>query len=91
VLETTTGEILPTEIAITRSHADYRWRPLEAALAAAGSQSESILDYIEDEQDSGRSRPIDIDYLLSNIIPPILSAGGKLYVPKLANGYLSNQ
>ncbi|KIM47710.1 hypothetical protein M413DRAFT_62252 [Hebeloma cylindrosporum] len=51
------------------------WRPLEAALAAAGSQSESILDYIEDEQESGRPKPIDIDYLLVNIIPPILSAG----------------
>jgi len=49
------------------------------------------LDYIEDEQDSGRPKPIDIDYLLSNIIPPILSAGGKLYVPKFANGYLRNQ
>ncbi|KAF8963883.1 armadillo-type protein [Flammula alnicola] len=50
------------------------WKPLEAALAAIGSQSESILDCIEDEQESGRSKPIDIDYLLANIIPPILSA-----------------
>lgn len=54
-----------------------RWRPLEAALAAIGSQSESILDCIEDEQASGRTAPIDIDYLLANIIPPILGASGR--------------
>ncbi|KAF8167572.1 armadillo-type protein [Crassisporium funariophilum] len=48
------------------------WRPLEAALAAIGSQAESVLDCIEDEQDSGRSKPIDIDFLLTNVIPSIL-------------------
>ena len=57
-----------------------RWRPLEAALAAIGSQSESILDCIEDEQESGRTVPIDIDYLLANIIPPILSASGRFLI-----------
>ncbi|KDR85511.1 hypothetical protein GALMADRAFT_52743 [Galerina marginata CBS 339.88] len=49
------------------------WRPLEAALAAVGSQAESVLDCIEDEQESGRTKPIDIDYFLANVIPPILS------------------
>ncbi|KAJ3506346.1 hypothetical protein NLJ89_g6919 [Agrocybe chaxingu] len=48
------------------------WRPLEAGLAAIGSQAESVLDCIEDEQESGRQKPIDIDSLLSNVIPPIL-------------------
>lgn len=57
-----------------------RWRPLEAALAAIGSQSESILDCIEDEQESGRTAPIDIEYLLVNIVPPILSASGRLFL-----------
>jgi hypothetical protein len=54
----------------------HRWRPLEAALAAVGSQSESVLDCIEDEVESGNAKPIDIDYLLENIIPPILSLSG---------------
>ena len=58
-----------------------RWRPLEAGLAAIGSQCESILDCIEDEQESGRTTPIDIDYLLTNIIPPILSASGSFFFP----------
>lgn len=54
-----------------------RWRPLEAALAAIGSQSEAILDCVEDEQVSGRPKPIDIDSLLVNIISPILSTSGR--------------
>lgn len=53
-----------------------RWRPLEATLAAIGSQSESVLDCIEDETDSGRPKPLDIDYLLATVIPPILSLSG---------------
>lgn len=50
---------------------------MEAALAAIGSQSEAVLNYIEDEQESGKSRPIDIDSLLVNIIPPILNVSGQ--------------
>lgn len=72
--------IFHEDIPIILSYANYRWRPLEAALAATGSQSESILDYIEDEQESGRPKPIDIDYLLANVIPPVLNAGSKLCV-----------
>ena len=53
---------------------------MEAALAAIGSQSESILDCIEDEQASGRTAPIDIEYLLANIIPPILGASGRVFL-----------
>ncbi|KAG6857312.1 hypothetical protein H0H87_006505 [Tephrocybe sp. NHM501043] len=49
------------------------WRPLEATLAAIGSQAEAILDCIDDEVDSGRQKPIDIEYLLSNVIPSILN------------------
>lgn len=56
-----------------------RWRPLEASLAAIGSQAESILDCIEDEEESGRPKPIDIDYLLANVIPPVLSVSGMYY------------
>ena len=53
---------------------------MEAALAAIGSQSESILDCIEDEQAAGRTAPINIDYLLANIIPPILGTSGRVFL-----------
>ncbi|KAJ7754965.1 armadillo-type protein [Mycena maculata] len=48
------------------------WRPLEAALAAIGSQAEAIQDCVEDEQDAGRAKPIDIEFLLSDIVPSVL-------------------
>ncbi|OBZ68625.1 Importin-9 [Grifola frondosa] len=48
------------------------WRPLEAALAAIGAQAEAILECIEDEQDSGRASPIDVESLLANVIPNLL-------------------
>ncbi|KIK67465.1 hypothetical protein GYMLUDRAFT_69648 [Collybiopsis luxurians FD-317 M1] len=48
------------------------WRPLEAALTAVGSQAETIQECIDDEQESGRPKPIDIEYLLSDVIPTIL-------------------
>ncbi|KAF5352862.1 hypothetical protein D9756_006082 [Leucocoprinus leucothites] len=48
------------------------WRPLEAAFAALGSQAEPVLDCVQDEQESGREKPIDIERLLTNVIPSIL-------------------
>lgn len=59
-----------------------RWRPLEAALTAVGSQAETIQECIDDEQESGRNRPIDIESLLSNVIPTILGQSGELIVAK---------
>jgi len=53
-----------------------RWRHLEAALAALGTHAESILDCIQDEQNSGRERPLDIENLLVNIVPSILGLPG---------------
>ena len=50
----------------------HRWRALEAALAAIGSQAESVLDAIDDERDSGRDKPIDIESLLTNVVPNFL-------------------
>ncbi|KAH0837873.1 armadillo-type protein [Lanmaoa asiatica] len=50
-----------------------RWKPLEAGLAAIGSQAEDILECIEDEQDSGRQKPLDIEQLLANVIPSLLN------------------
>ncbi|KAI0756104.1 ARM repeat-containing protein [Daedaleopsis nitida] len=48
------------------------WRALEASLAAIGSQAEDVLEAIDDEQESGRGKPIDIEALLSNVIPNYL-------------------
>ncbi|KAF9078120.1 ARM repeat-containing protein [Rhodocollybia butyracea] len=48
------------------------WRPLEAALTAVGSQAETIQECIDDERESGRNKPIDIESLLTNVIPTIL-------------------
>ncbi|KAJ7269388.1 ARM repeat-containing protein [Mycena haematopus] len=49
------------------------WRPLEASLAAIGSQAEAVQDCVEDEQDAGRAKPIDVEFLLSDIVPSVLS------------------
>jgi hypothetical protein len=61
----------------TSMRSPRRWRPLEAALAAIGSQAEAVLDCIEDEVDSGRSKPIDIEYLLAEVIPSVLTLSGE--------------
>lgn len=53
-----------------------RWKPLEAGLAAMGSQAEAVLDCVEDEDDSGRGKPIDVEYLLANVVPSILTLSG---------------
>ena len=64
------------------------WRPLEASLAVIGSQSEDVLTCIEDELDSGREEPINIDYLLVEVIPSFLSLDGKPGVTEIALGLL---
>ncbi|KAL1950948.1 hypothetical protein VTO73DRAFT_97 [Trametes versicolor] len=51
---------------------DNWWRALEASLAAIGSQAEDVLDVIDDERESGRAKPIDIESLLTNVIPNFL-------------------
>ncbi|CAL1694900.1 unnamed protein product [Somion occarium] len=53
-------------------HDDW-WRPLEAALAALGATAESVLDCVEDELDSGRPKPIDIEFLLRSVVPALLA------------------
>jgi hypothetical protein len=55
-----------------------RWRPLESAFAAVGSQAEAVLTCIDDEQHSGRAKSIDIDYLLADVIPSLLLLSGRL-------------
>lgn len=53
-----------------------RWRPLEAILVALGSVSESILDFCDDEQEAGRQKPIDVESLLTNVVPQLLALSG---------------
>ncbi|EDR15931.1 uncharacterized protein LACBIDRAFT_242896 [Laccaria bicolor S238N-H82] len=71
--QTATEQVIQTSFHVREAGQQNWWRPLEAALAAVGSQSESVLDCIEDEHDSGRGKPIDIEYLLINVIPSILN------------------
>jgi hypothetical protein len=49
---------------------------LEAGLAAIGSQAEAVQDCVEDEQDAGRAKPIDVEFLLSDVVPSVLSLSG---------------
>lgn len=65
----------PCFITHAYNHA-HRWRSLEAGLAAMGSQAEAILDCVEEEEDSERAKPIDIEYLLSDVVPSILTLSG---------------
>ncbi|TFY79832.1 hypothetical protein EWM64_g4180 [Hericium alpestre] len=53
-------------------NADW-WRPLEGLLAVIGSQSETILECLDDEKESGRAKPIDIEDLLAEVIPSLLT------------------
>jgi hypothetical protein len=55
---------------------ECRWKPLEASFAAIGSQSEDVLECIENEQDSGRAKPIDVEDLLANVVPSVLNQSG---------------
>ncbi|KAJ7070709.1 ARM repeat-containing protein [Mycena amicta] len=48
------------------------WKPLEAGLAAIGSQADAVQECVEDEQDAGRPKPIDIEFLLSDVVPAVL-------------------
>ncbi|ETW86593.1 hypothetical protein HETIRDRAFT_456575 [Heterobasidion irregulare TC 32-1] len=50
-----------------------KWRPLEALLAVIGSQSEPIMDCLHDEAEIGRPKPIDIEYLLREVVPSLVT------------------
>ncbi|KAF8522163.1 ARM repeat-containing protein [Hysterangium stoloniferum] len=49
------------------------WRSLEAALAALGAHASTILDTIEDEEAANRPLPFDVESLLTNVIPSLLT------------------
>ncbi|KAH9923163.1 armadillo-type protein [Epithele typhae] len=48
------------------------WRTLEAALAAIGAQAEDVLEALDDERLAEREKPIDIESLLTNVVPSFL-------------------
>lgn len=61
---------------ISYSETSRRWRPLEAALAALGAHAMSVLDTIEDEESCNRPKPFDVESLLTNIVPSLLTLSG---------------
>ena len=52
---------------------------MEGAFAAVGSHAEDILDCIDQEVESGRSKPLDIEYYLAEVIPSILAQSGRSF------------
>jgi importin-9 len=52
------------------------WRRLEAALAAVGSQADNVMECIQDEVEAGKPKPVDVEYLLANVIPALLRLSG---------------
>jgi hypothetical protein len=59
-------------LATTRvSHQPDWWRPLEACLAAL--DSDAVTEVIEDEKDANRPTPIDVELLLTKILPGLIS------------------
>lgn len=55
-----------------------RWKPLEALFASIGSEVESLLECIDEEEEEGRPKPFDVESLLINIVPNLLSLKGAL-------------
>ncbi|EGO18981.1 hypothetical protein SERLADRAFT_418638 [Serpula lacrymans var. lacrymans S7.9] len=72
-LQSTVHQIVASSQSTRDSGVAQWWKPLEAALAAIGSQAEDILECIEDERESGRTKPIDIEFLLADVVPSILN------------------
>ncbi|KAG2136547.1 armadillo-type protein, partial [Suillus bovinus] len=71
--QTTIHQVIATSQRTRESGSTAWWKPLEASLAAIGSQSEDVLECIENEQDSGRAKPIDVEDLLANVVPSVLN------------------
>jgi hypothetical protein len=65
-----------TRVARGMAHTAHRWRGLEAALAALGAQADSVLEVIQDEQESSKPVPVDVASLLANVIPALLRLSG---------------
>ncbi|KIY73361.1 ARM repeat-containing protein [Cylindrobasidium torrendii FP15055 ss-10] len=64
--------VIETSDQARNSGNDHWWKPLEGALSCVGSQAEAIAECISDEAESGRSAPIDVEYLLKDVVPTVL-------------------
>ncbi|KAF7302737.1 ARM repeat-containing protein [Mycena chlorophos] len=73
VFQTTIQDIIGASQQAREAGSSAWWKPLEAGLAAIGSQAEAVEECVEDEQDAGRPKPIDIELLLSNVVPSVLA------------------
>ncbi|KAG2743701.1 ARM repeat-containing protein [Suillus brevipes Sb2] len=71
--QTTIHQVIATSQRARENGSTAWWKPLEASLAAIGSQSEDVLECIENEEDSGRVKPIDVEDLLANVVPSVLN------------------
>jgi hypothetical protein len=65
----------------------FRWKPLEAVLALLGGISDDIRGLLEDDEDKGRPRTVDIPALLDSVIPGLLDQVGeyKQSIPRLVD------
>ena len=61
---------------VSYMNTSQRWRPLEAALGALGSESDAVLDRIQEDSESGLAPSIDIAFLLANVVPSLLNLSG---------------
>ncbi|KIJ34652.1 hypothetical protein M422DRAFT_76407 [Sphaerobolus stellatus SS14] len=73
VLQVATERLIQESNQARQQGSQEWWRPLEAALAAVGSQHETVLEAIEDEVASNRPKPFDVESLLINVIPSLLT------------------
>nr|GAT57396.1 ARM repeat-containing protein [Mycena chlorophos] len=73
VFQTTIQDIISASQQAREAGSSAWWKPLEAGLAAIGSQAEAVEECVEDEQNAGRPKPIDIELLLSNVVPSVLA------------------
>lgn len=47
-------------------------------MASIGSQAASVQETIDDERDEGRPSPIDLEHILTAVIPTVLNLTGQL-------------
>ena len=48
-------------------------------MAAVGSQHETVLEAIEDEEAANRPKPFDVESLLANVVPSLLTLTGEIH------------
>jgi len=59
-----------------------RWRLLEGILATLGSQADRVLEFMEEEMVADE-KPINIESLLAEVIPQLITLPGAVSVYRL--------